>query len=76
MILNLRDFRRIHRHSALNFLTFLVLSLGALMLVDHIHAFNEDLADGRKSFDDLAGLALVIAREYFNCIAFLDMHGN
>jgi hypothetical protein len=31
------------------------------MLLDHIHAFNEDFTDGRKSFDDLAGFALVVA---------------
>lgn len=44
------------------------------MLLDHVYAFNNDLAELWHCLDDLAVLSFVLAGEDDYIVSFFDMH--
>ncbi len=55
-------------------LAFLSLLARLLILLHHVDSLNNNLVDFRKRLDDLAGLALVLAREHYYFVVFFDSH--
>jgi hypothetical protein len=63
-------------HGALDDLTLCTLLAGTFMLFNRINSLDDHFALARENLEDLAGLALVVAREYEHNVVFLYMHGS